>query len=310
MAYPTLLDIAKANGSDPVVGLIDEASRLHPELTLGAARTIRGTEYKTLVRTSEARGNSFRAANQGTVPVKGTYENRLVEAFIFNPQWQCDKAVADKYEDGASAYIAMEGSSMVEGSMLDICAQFYYGRNAGGNTAGFPGLVDAVDSTMVIDAGGTTAATGSSVWAVKWGPKDVQWVWGANGQLQLSAVREQSVVPDPVNAPTATMTAYIQEILAYPGLQVGSVWSVARVKKVTADSGHTLNDALIGQMVATFRAGTIPDVILMSRLSREQLRASRTAVNPTGREAAIPTDWEGIPLQVTDAILNTEALTL
>jgi len=34
--------IAKANGSDAVVGLIDETTKVHPELRIGAARTIRG----------------------------------------------------------------------------------------------------------------------------------------------------------------------------------------------------------------------------------------------------------------------------
>lgn len=62
--------------------------------------------------------------------------------------------------------------------------------------------------------------------------------------------------------------------------------------------------------MAKFIAGTQPDVILMSRRSREQLRASRTAYNPTGQEAALPKDWQGIPIEVTDALLDTEALTL
>jgi hypothetical protein len=66
MALPTLLDIAKANGSDAVVGLVDEAVSAHPELTRGFARTIQGIQYKTLVRTGVPTGGSFRAANAGT----------------------------------------------------------------------------------------------------------------------------------------------------------------------------------------------------------------------------------------------------
>ena len=46
MAQPTLLDIAKANGSDAVAGLIDEAAKAHPELTMGGARTIAGSRVR------------------------------------------------------------------------------------------------------------------------------------------------------------------------------------------------------------------------------------------------------------------------
>ena len=52
MAVTTLLDIAKANGSDAAVGLIEEVMTYSPEVNLGAARTIKGLSYKTLVRTA------------------------------------------------------------------------------------------------------------------------------------------------------------------------------------------------------------------------------------------------------------------
>ena len=87
MAMTTLLDIAKANGSDGVVGLIDEATKAHPELTLVAARTIKGLNYKTLVRTANPTVG-FRNANEGTAATKGTYENRLVETYNLNPRWE------------------------------------------------------------------------------------------------------------------------------------------------------------------------------------------------------------------------------
>jgi hypothetical protein len=160
---------------------------------------------------------------------------------------------------------------------------------------------------MVVDAGGTTAATGSSVWAVRWGPKNIQWVWGLNGQLALSDVREESVVD---SGGVNRFTAYVQEILARPGLQVASLFSVARLKKLTADVGHTLTDDLIAQLLGLFPAGTQPDVLLMSRRSRAQLQNSRTATNSTGAPAPFPMDAFGIPIAVSDAILNTEALTL
>jgi hypothetical protein len=306
MAVTTLLDIAKANGSDAAVGLVEEVLNAFPEVRLGAARTIKGLNFKTLVRTALPTAG-FRNANEGVSPGKSTLENRLVECFILNPRWECDKAVADSYEDGASAYIAMEADGQVRASMITLGGQFYYGSGSGGDAKGHPGLIQAYDATgMVVDAGGTTASTGSSVWAVRFGPQAVQWVYGNNGQLAVSDVAEQRVL-DSNNAP---YTAYCQELLARPGLQVASKYAVGRIKKLTADSGKGLTDALIAQLLSKFPVGHKPDYLLMSRRSLMQLQASRTATNATGAPAPFPTEAFGVPIVPTDSILDTEALTL
>src|SRR4051812_3125451 len=115
MAVTTLLDIAKANGSDAAVGLVEEVVTYCPEVARFPARTIKGMNYKTLVRTVLP-SSGFRNANEGTTPVKSTWENREVECFTMNPRWECDKAVADRHEDGAEALIALEAEGMVASS--------------------------------------------------------------------------------------------------------------------------------------------------------------------------------------------------
>jgi hypothetical protein len=299
----TLLDIAKANGSDMVAGLIDETTKAHPELTLAPARTIQGIMYKTLVRTGLPTV-AFRDANQGQASTKASHENRLVETFILNPRWHGDKAVADRYEDGAPAYLAMEASAHMEASMQLLASQFYYGRTLG-DAKGYPGLLQAYSTTMEVDAAGTTASTGSSVWAVKFGPKDVIWVWGNNGELAPSEVSERDVE----DAAGNNFTAYFQELLAYPGLQVGSTRAIGRIKDLTADNNCTLTDDMIADLLSKFEVGMKPDALFMNRRSLKQLQQSRTATNPTGAPAPFPQDSFGIPIAVTDAITSTETLT-
>lgn len=320
MALPTLLDIAIHNGVDAVVGLVDEASKAHPEISgrttingqeiqignVGAARTIRGMNYRTLVRTALPTAG-FRHANEGVAASKGTYENRLVETFILNPRFESDKAVADRHEDGWQAYLAIEASGTLEAAMQVLGKQFYYGTGAGGDAKGHPGLLASLDTTnMVVDAGGTTAATGSSVWAVKWGPMAVQWVYGADGALDLSDVRIESLVDSGSNR----FTAYVQELLAYPGVQVASKRAIGRIKKLTEDAGKGLTDALLATLLSKFETGVRPDVFFMSRRSHKQLQSSRTATTTTGAPAPFPVEAFGIPIAVTDSILDTEALTL
>jgi hypothetical protein len=98
---------------------------------------------------------------------------------------------------------------------------------------------------MVVDAGGTTASTGIRVWFVKFGPKHVTWVWGENGKFDMSQPRIESII-DP-NDSTKKFDGYVSTMLAYPGVQVGSVQSVVRIKKLTADSGKGLTDALLNR---------------------------------------------------------------
>jgi len=306
MALLTLLDIAKANCSDPTVGLIDETTKAHPELTIGGARTIKGINYKTLVRTALPTVD-FRNANQGTATTKSTYENRLVETYTMNPRWGVDRAVADRSEDGPEAELAKEAVAHVEAAMQKICRQFYYGNVSPGSTAGFPGLLQSYDSSnMVVDAAGTTGDTGSSVWAVKFGQKEVIWVWGQNGQMEPT----DPELRDMFDADELPFTGYHQELLAYPGLQIGTPRAIGRIKKLTADSGKTLDDDMISDLLSKFEVGVVPDVLFMSRRSRKQLQQSRTATTTTGAPAPMPTEAFGIRIEVTDAILDTEALTL
>lgn len=319
--YTTLLDIAKANGSDQVTGLIDETTKATPEVRMGSSRTIKGTSFKTWVRTALP-GTAFRNANQGANVTKGLYENRLVETFIFNPRWEADVAVADRYEFGAAAYINYESTGMVEASMQQMGRQFFYGRNTyqvgglgpdgtsgtyfGGDIKGFPGLIDGYNTLYEKDAGGTTPNTASDVWGVKFGNQNVNWIWGNGGSMTMEPLTKQRVL-DNFGKP---FTAYCSEMLAYPGLQIGDQRSIVRIKNITTDAGHMLTDQLLYDAQAQLPAAVKIDMWFMSQRSLAQLRDSRTTYNPLGTPAPIPTDGGGIPIYVTDSIQNNQPLNL
>ena len=311
--YPTLLDMAKRNGRDRAVPLIQETSKLIPEISgvsmngtplpgVGSVRTIKGINYHTLVRTSNPTV-SFRDANTGTTASASTYENRLVETFILNPRWEADKAVADRSEDGPDAYIADEAMAIMEAAMQLLGQQFFYGRTVDGK--GHPGLVDSVISKYTKSAGGT-AGQCSSVWFVKFGATHVQWIYGENGALTIPDKRIETLYrADPgTTTPLKPMTGYVQDMLAYPGVQVGSTRSIARLSGVSAETGKTLTDALMFQTIALMDVQ--PDVIFMNKTLLEQLRESRTTFNATGAPAPIPTDCAGIPIAPTQSLTMTE----
>lgn len=306
MTLPTLIDIANSKGTDGLAGLIEEVIRAVPEVRLGAARTIKGVQYKANIRTGVPSGG-FRAANAGVTPGKSTFEQRLIECAIANCYFRVDKAVAMSHEDGLAAYLTAEAKAQVLGQMIALGSQFYYGTLLDSNK-GFPGLGVTYDATnMTVDATGSTADTGSSVWFVKWGDDGVQWLYG-NGEnpLQLSEQREETGA-DP-NDSTKILTYISQELLAWVGLKQGSLHSAVRIKNLTAQTGKGLTDLLLYDGLSLFPTGWKPDVCLMNRRSLKQLRASRTATNPSGTPAPIPTEIEGIPIEVTDSIVSTEAI--
>lgn len=305
MTVPTLLDIAKVNGSDGLVGLIDETTKLLPEISgtteegtrlpgVGAARTIKGISYKTLVRTTLPTVG-FRNANEGVTASKGSYENRTVETFIMNPRWECDKAVADRCEDGAAAFITLEAAGIMEATMQALGLQFFYGRSS--DSKGHPGLINSIQAAYDVSAGGSGSDT-STLWAVKFGPKHVQWVWGEGGSLELSEVRTETIY-DASNNP---LDGYVQTMLSYPGVQVGSLWSLGRIRNI--DGVAPLTDDLIFTLLSQMKVR--PDVFFCTKRTREGLRQSRTATNASGTPAPTPVEVGGIPIAVTESLTNTE----
>jgi hypothetical protein len=314
MPNANLLDIAKINGSDKVVGMIETVITAAPELMVIPARTIKGTNYKTLLRTAFP-DVGFRAANGSTTAGKSSYENRLVECFILSSLITADKAVAKAHEDGENEFKANEIIGVGRQAMIEVGKQVFYGTNTtfGGDSLGFPGLLQCHDATnMVVDAGGTTDNVASSVYIVCFGDQDVKMVYGGNTTLELSDWTEQVISGVP---------SFVSDLTAWIGLQVVNPNSVVRIKKLTTDSGKGLTDSVLADAFAKFPVDKRPDAIFMNRRSRAQLQKSRTVTlfggpgnsKPSGSVEVVaptPTSYEGVPIVTTDNIISTETLAL
>lgn len=312
----TMLDVAKLTGNDKEVGLIEENVKSAPEVSLFPFRTIRGTSYKTGIRTGLPT-TAFRAANEGQTPTKSTFKQSLIECFIFGGQIEVDKAVADAHEDGAEAMQAIEASGVMQSAMRMLGKQIWYGVT--NDAKGFPGLKAATPKnsttlagdSLCVDATGTTSGAASSVYAVKFGPQHLQLIGGNNRAWQLDDFTVQQIVA----ANSGKLTAYVAGLTGWIGLQIGHENCVRRICNVTADSGKGLTDLLLADLLATFPVGMVPDAIFMSRRSRSQLQKARTITlqgQGTTRPqqpaiAPIPTEYDGVPIVATDSILNTDA---
>lgn len=316
----TLLDVTRLTGNDVAVGLIEENLNAAPEVATFLSRVIPGTSYRTAVA-SGTPTTGFTGANEGIAAARSILDQRLVECFIYRGAVEIDKAVSV-----ASQGLGIEDLEMIEASrvamsaMQGIGSQIWYGTSAGAK--GFAGLKDFIPktaaagkSTIMVDATGTTSGAATSVYAVKFGLKDVHLVWGNNQTLSLSEFRDQQLT----DSSGGKYAGRVAELTAWAGLQIGNVHCAGRILNITTDSGKGLTDSLISQLLEKFPVGYTPDALYMSRRSAGQLSRSRTVTifsmagvapgnNRTTPNLAPPVpDYYGIPIIVTDSILNTDA---
>jgi hypothetical protein len=278
-----------------------------------------GTTHK-YVKETGAPVVGFRAPNAGRD--MDSSDDTAVTVTLKNLDWSwlVDTAVANAWRRGKEAYIAREGARHLRSALVTFEKQVINGvvgasdsAAASGSSAGFTGFrdastVDALADTMVVNAGGTTADTASTCWAVRLAPDGVTGVYKGDGNwldLMETVIVNQIVNPGTDNK---TFPAYFTGASAWLGLQVGSAYDIGRIANLTADSGKGLTDALIYDLFSKFPVGFGPTHLLMSRRSMKQLRASRTATNANGTPAPWVSEVEGIPVIVTDAISDTEEL--
>lgn len=252
----------------------------------------------------------FREANRGRALSKS--QDTLVTATleICDLSYRADKAIADIWrKGGAGAWIAREGLRHIKASMKAAERQLIYGNSNLGDAAGFLGMInsatgDALADGMVVDATGSTANAAASVWVISAGPNDLQAVYNGDNPFDLG----DPTVIDALDDQGNHYPAYYVPGTFWMGMQLGSIYSMARICNLTAQAGKGLTDTLIGQAVSLFPSGHEPTHILTNRRSREQLRVSRTATTPTGIPATTPKDWDGIPIIPVESLVNTEAI--
>jgi hypothetical protein len=308
--------VALAKGHDRAVGLIEESVLTVPELGIFPFRTITGTSFDTLVRTSLPTA-SFTAANAGVAASKSTFDRRRVECFLAQSRIEMAKHVVDSAEEGAAWWQAVEASGAAISAMRKVASQIYYGTAT--DSKGFPGLKEATPVAgtggVVTNATGTTGSTASSAYFVSFGTQGVTLVGGRDSTMNLSPFIEETIT----DAAGLSMPGYTAHLSAWVGLQLVNTLSVSRIYNLTADSGKGLTDALIATHLSKLKDGYRPSVILVSKRSLLQLQAARTPVihsgpgdaAPSGRLglfAPTPTHYEGIPIIATDSILDTDAI--
>jgi len=306
----TLLDIAKLNGRDMEVGLIEENLKYAPEVAKVPTRIIKGTAYHATIRTSLPEGGGFRSANEGVTAGKSTFKKQLVECFLYSKLLKADTSVLNAGEDDSEESLkTLESSGGLKSAFDYLGEQFYYG--VGFDAKGFPGIRSMSNPELELDATGNTADTASSVYGVKFGVQNVHFIFGNKKALHFQEWWKQ-LANDGTGKEYAALCSNLD---VWMGLANGSKYSVGRLKNLTAQDGKGVTDAKLEELKSKYPVGEKPDFWMMNRRSLFQLQKSRsTVINATGAKsktgeevfAPEPVSAAGIPIIVTESIRDTD----
>ena len=295
----SLAELVKINDQNVADVDISDLLREAPVLAaMPAVAASNGTLHKYNKLTTEPTVG-FRSLNDGR-DHDHTERTTVTETLqILDASFHTDYAVGEDV-------IAAEAQSHLQSAFAKAEKQIFYGTVSPGDSAGFNGLLNSGDlnglsDDMVISAGGSTSSVQSSVFLLRATPDatGIASVIGNDGEISIGA-RYASMVA----GSTGSYDAWVTPIISYMALQLGSKFSAGRIANVEA----ALTDANIYDALSQFPASLQPNMICMNRASLKLLRASRTATNATGAPAPRPTEVEGIPIIVTDQIVQTEAV--
>lgn len=337
MAQLTLLDIAKRNGSDPEIGLIEDVVTYAPELGVFPVRPLQGVSYKSTLRTAYPAA-AFRAVGNGVVPGKSSYVQKLSECFYLDGQLQVDEALPDSEDRSVGDVLADEASGQMAGIGITAASQIYYGTSSDAN--GFVGLTTFVgsSSSLTVAGGGTSGGTGTltSAWLVYMDRQGLHLVAGrtagatAGGEVAQAAGEEPVVIAPPfqmggwrkqqvvIGTAGKVAMAWVNNFAGWLGLAYGSDYSAFRIRNLNVSAGNTtmyLTDTKAAQLLSK-----VPIRIrnsgrlrwFMNRDAAFSLQASRFPTTVVGAVGAggvfpdLPKELGGIPVTVTDSIVSTE----
>ena len=300
----TTANVVDFRYTEALIGLIKETLANYPELNNFFAVPIEQTTYKTLVQTALP-SVGFRADNAGRETQRPTWEARSVECKFLDASWDVDVKVADEFAWGPEFFLQEQTIAHIDSALRKIAQQTWYGVTA--DATGFIGImsyVNALSVATVVNAGGTTANSASSVFAVSTGLQKVAYAWGRKRFMDIGPVERVRI--NDATTPAKTFGGWGQQISGHVGLQVGTAKCIGRICNIT--DAKPLTDDLLAKLLATFDTGFAPDAFYMTRKAQMQLRQSRTPYHPQGTPVPFPDSAFGIPIYITDALKDTEAI--
>ena len=245
-------------------------------------------------------GISFRNINESFTPTSGVVNRKVEVVKPFGGESDVDTVLVDAYgreeRTGRDRMFAKAIAVKYVQTML-------YGNSGIRNPAyndvkGFDGIETRVTVAQTVDALGTGASDGSSVFAIRFGDGYVQGLQTPAG-VSVKDLGELESKP-----------AFRMRIQHVAGLAVFHGRAIGWIKDLRA-SGQVLTTVFMNALRDKFVGK--PDLYLMSRRSLTQLENSAhtlgVALGIRMSELGFPVEtWGGVPIYTSDAVLDTETM--
>lgn len=317
----TLLDISLRSGKG-VHSLIEGVLTVAPELSMFPTFPKAGITYSTLTRTSIPSGH-FRKVGEGVGLEKSEWKREVGSMALFEAQMRVpeDIVMAARSENPelvTGDILADEAIATLKGSANRIGSQSWYGVKI--DADGFAGLSTQVaTATNEVNAGGATNTDTSSVYLLDLdnnsvNPQGVHFLLGNGGRMNFAPTWGTQQI-ETAAASGKFFNAFTNNFLAYLGLVVARPEAVYRVKNVKA--GNAFTDAIGAELLAKvplalrnnksrLRWFMNSNAAFLLQSSRQATLVTENGAKMQGTFPAMPTECQGIPIELTDSLVTTE----
>lgn len=309
--YPTLMKLLQGKTPTMEQRVVEQVIYDAPFLSKLPARVIKGTSYRYMVRNSLPLIKST-PYNMGVGLASVDYETNSAECYPYQGRVAIDKKLVNGEPELAKRYTADLMAAHMRGALASLEMGIFYGK--GRDDKGTPGLNDTIGQYMTLSAtGNQTERTygGATVWGVCLKDDMLHVVYGNSRTIAFGQRKEQDVPARTADGERGFMPAYVWDFDFHAGFCQMDAFATGRI--VNESDENPLSDKMLAELVNAFPTGHTPDVLVMTRGSRKRLQQQRSAAltyvkKSSGNTAYadLPTDYEGIPIIVTDGLLENE----
>ena len=328
----TLADLSKRLGADgavetAIIETLNQANEALDDMMFKEAND--GTSHKTTVRTGLP-AVAWRLLNYGVPKSKSTTASVRDTTGMLEAYSECDKSLAD-LSGNVAAFRMTESEAFLESISQEAARTLFYG-NTEVNPERFLGLAPRFSKLSnnkdesgynIIDAGGT-GATNTSVWLIVWGDRSVHGIYPKGSRAGLQRNDKGQVTLQDANG--NNYEGYRDHFKWDLGLTMRDWRFAVRIANIDVALARTdmnylksLLNYIIDAEERIYRIpGTATDAgmpraawygnrtvrALIRRAQQEKIANNITTETIYGKSV---TAINGVPLRLSDAILNTEA---
>lgn len=275
------------------------------------ARVIKGTSYRYMVRDSLPL-ISATPYNTGVSLASVDYHTNSAECYPYRGRVAIDRLLVSGEPEMAKRYTADLMSAHMRGALASLEMGIFYGKDR--DSVGTPGLNDTIGDYMTISATGNhneRTYGGATVWGVCLRDDMLHVVYGNSRTIAFGGRKEQDVPAKTADGKDGMMPAYVWDFDFHAGFCQMDAFATGRIVNESAE--NPLTDNMLARLVNSFPTGHTPDVLVMTRATRQRLQEQRSQrftyqkkSSGSTTYADLPTDFEGIPIIVTDGLLVDE----